>query len=155
MTTDDLGVIRTNGGGLRLFQALPTFWGVAVLIALAGYSLVEATTAGSRVASTARSMDVPVTSSSASITSAGNAGPYPALEPEPMVLYLACNQEDASFDRISNRPPPGRYPFTMRLDQVPDDIRAVLNGSDTTFPKDARVVKTQCIQGMIDSGALP
>ena len=49
----------------------------------------------------------------------------------------------------------GRYPITMRLDQVPDDIRAVLDGTDTVFPKDTPVVKTACIQGMINRGELP
>ena len=44
-------------------------------------------------------------------------------------------------------------------DRAPDttarDIRAVLSGADTVFPKDALISMSPCIKGMIDRGELP
>ena len=144
------------GGSLSVLQVLSTFWGLAAVLALGGYTLYDAVMGGQTGSATAAGRPASNASfSSSGIAAVSTGGPYPAIEPEPMVLYLACSQEDVSFDRISNRPPPGRYPFTLRLDQTPEDIRAVLNGTDTVYPKDARIVKTPCIQGMIDRGEFP
>ena len=155
MTTEELRGAPGFGSGLPLLHALSTFWGLAVLLGLASYTLLDAMRDEPIAASaTVRQQSSPLLMSP-TIASVSTSGPYPAIQPEPMVIFLACNQEDASFDRISNRPPPGRYPFTMRLDQVPNDVRALLNGTDTTFPKDARISKTSCIQAMIDAGTLP
>jgi hypothetical protein len=79
------------------------------------------------------------------------APPAPPLERLGPIIYINCGGTDVQ----TRSGAPGRYPITMRLDQVPDDIRAVLSGTDTVFPKDTPVYKTTCIQGMIDRGELP
>lgn len=139
--------------GVGLLRLLSTFWGVAVLLVLGGYSIVQAvsiapaqsTTPSVRLA--ALDADPPKTSFPGYVPPAL----LPEVAREPVVLNLACGADDVQ--RGSGGA--GRYPITMRFDQVPDDIRAVLGGTDTVFPKDARINMSPCIRGMLERGELP
>jgi hypothetical protein len=144
--------------GLPIIRLVTTFWGVAVIAALAVFTLVDTvtnapdavSTGGSRgVLAAAETVDAPHVSPFANFVPP----PAPPIERLAPVLYIACGPDDLLGRGGGGTP--GRYPITMRLDQVPDDIRAVLNGTDTVFPKDSPVVKTACIQGKIDRGELP
>lgn len=145
------GTDRESIGPLRL---LSTFWGVAVLVLLAGYSIVhavdQAPAAGGaqRTALAAAAATAQPASPFASFVPAAS---YPEVAREPVVLNIACGADDVQRGGGGA----GRYPITMRFDQVPDDIRALVAGTDTVFPKDARVNMSPCIRGMIERGELP
>ena len=148
MTTHRLNTTGTEGGAPFVLHLLSTFWGVAVLLVLGGYTLTETLTYESSVQlSQERSASSPSSSAVPFVPS----GPFPDVQQEPMIIHIACSQQDASQVRT----PPGRYPFTMRLDQVPEDIRALLRGTDTVFPKNARIVMTPCMQALVENGEFP
>jgi hypothetical protein len=134
---------------LPFLRLLPTFSGLAIVVSLAAYTLFQTVTQDASITV------APARSSPAQLGIVASAGPYPVPMPEPLVVHLACDQEDATLARIHDPPPPGRYPFVLRLDQVPEDMRALYRGDDTVFPRDARIVTTPCLQALIDSGAFP
>jgi hypothetical protein len=142
---------REDMGLLRL---LSTFWGVGLLILLATYSVLQAvneTPADGRPAGPGNATIARQATPSASFASYVPPASYPEVERETVVLNLACGADDVR----SGGGGAGRYPITMRFDQVPDDIRSLLSGADTVFPKDARITMTPCIRDMIDRGELP
>jgi hypothetical protein len=155
MNADRLEALPEPSEGLPPARFISTFWGVGVIVVLAVFTLVETVTqspqqitAGPSRAPVA-SVEQPHVSPFANFV-APDAPPIERLAP---VLYLTCGPDDLLGRGGGGTP--GRYPITMRLDQVPDDIRAVLNGTDTVFPKDSPIVKTACIQAKIDRGELP
>jgi hypothetical protein len=142
---------REDMGLLRL---LSTFWGVGLLLLLAAYSVVQLgdqTRADGSPAGLGNETIARHATPSASFASYVPPASYPEIERESVVLNLACGADDVRGGGGGA----GRYPITMRFDQVPDDIRSLLSGADTVFPKDARITMTPCIRGMIERGELP
>jgi hypothetical protein len=136
---------------LGFFGLISTFWGLAVLLLLAGYSFEHAVHPEPAATGT-RSAAVEAHHESAAFASFVPPASYPEVERVPPILSLICNADDV---RTGGSLGAGRYLITMRFDQVPDDIRALLNGTDTVFPKDALISMSPCIRGMIDRGELP
>lgn len=149
MSVDGLSGLRIDGSALPVIRVLQNFWGLTAVIALGVYALFHTMTYEAPV--TVR----PPANVSPQVFVTSNIGPFPAMAQEPPVAYLACNQDDARLVRIHDPPPPGRYPFFLRLDQVADQMRSLYQGTGTVFPKDTRLVTTPCLQDMIDRGEFP
>jgi hypothetical protein len=155
MNAESLEQGPLTGGGLPLIRFVATFWGLTAILVLAVFTLVQTLTEAPEHTVRARPnlagavAEAPHVSPFANFV-APDAPPVERLAP---IIYITCGPDDLLGRGGGGAP--GRYPITMRLDQVPDDIRAVLNGTDAVFPKDAPVVKTACIQDKINRGDLP
>lgn len=145
-------------GGLPVLLALKTFWGVAAVLGLAGYSLLHTFNDQEAVEAAVALRPEPGPAASPhkpGPVKIGNETMYPFIAPEPsLVVHLACNQEDARVARIYDPQPAGRS-VILRIDQSLDEMRQLYAGTDTRYPKDTRLVTTPCTQAMIDSGDFP
>ncbi len=153
MDIEGVGQSTSEQEGAGLLRRLPSFWSVAVLLILAGYSVVHAVdqapaqSTGASVRLAAVDADQPKTSFAGYVPPTS----LPEIARDPVVLNIACGADDVQRGGGGA----GRYPITMRFDQVPEDIRALIAGTDTVFPKDARINMSPCIRGMIERGELP
>jgi hypothetical protein len=78
----------------------------------------------------------------------------PPPQYSPLVVHLACDQDDARLARIFDPPPSGQA-IVLRFDQSADEMRLLATGKDLQFPKDTRLVTTPCMQAMIEHGEFP
>jgi len=132
---------------------ISTFWGLAAVLALGAYTTVHSFNyepPAPKTPQTARMRPLPprapvVPYTGALVTSGGL---------EPMIVHLACNQEDARWARVYDPPSSGRG-MILRIDQSADLMRALYAGEKTQFPVDTRVVTTPCTQTMIENGEFP
>ncbi len=136
--------------GLPLLRLLQTFWGLAVIVALAGYSAYEAYRVEPPPVRILQARGLPPR---AVVTGNAVVNPLLALEPS-VTVHFACAEEDARIARIYDPPLNGRA-MILRLDQSADQMRLVLAGTDGKFPADTRIVTTPCVQDMIDGGEFP
>jgi len=135
-----------------LARLLQTFSGLTILLGLAVYSFVQVLSyqpVATEIVQTAVRRPAPEWE------------PFFASNPtpstpvfEPMVVHFACGQEDARWARTYDPPPSGRS-LILRLDQSPEQMRALYAGADPQFPKDTRIVTTPCTQELIDRGEFP
>jgi hypothetical protein len=132
--------------------------GIAVLVVLAGYSLIHALGTGEpapRVIGGGTIARAAAVLKSQQPVYIGGKAFYPALPVEAqLVVHFACDQEDARIARIYDPPPSGRA-IILRIDQSADQMHAIYEGTDPQFPSTTRVVTTPCMQALIDHGAFP
>ncbi len=139
-----------------LFKFLQTFWGLAVIVGLGGYSLYEA--AQPTDASFGRASGGSGSSSAAVVVPTIDLTPRPAPPggyptPSPLTIFFACNGSDGDSVRYYV-PAPGGY-VVLRTDTDRDAIVALLNGEPTRYPANANLVQTPCVRSMIRSGTFP
>ena len=146
--------------GLPVVIVLKTFWGIAAIAALAGYSLFhtfdDPSAAANPVVQTYSVEPAPtaIPRKSGPIV-IGNVTMYPFVTQEPSAtVHLVCDAEEARLVRTYDPPPSGRG-IVLRLDQSLEDMRLVYRGGDPRFPGDTRIITAPCIQGMIDRGEFP
>jgi hypothetical protein len=138
---------------LEPVRLVSTFWGLAAVLLLGAYSVLHAVDqAPAAVATSSSSAAAQEQQRSPAFASFVPPASYPEVERVPPILYLTCGPDDV---RVGGSLGAGRYLITMRLDQVPDDIRALISGADTVFPKDVWISLSPCIKGMVDRGELP
>lgn len=144
------GLDRVTEAAVNPLRLLSTFWGLAVICLLGAYAVIQVVEEAPSPP-TVRTTIAKEAAGPGSFPSFVPPPSYPEVERDTVTLNLACGADDVRGGGASA----GRYPITMRFDQVPDDIRALLDGTDTVFPKDARITMSPCIRAMIDRGELP
>lgn len=136
-----------TGGLLKLLQ---TFWGLAVIAGLGGYSLYEVLTAD-------RAAPRPALAMSAAPTGTPEPprptpiGGYPT--PAPMNIFLTCDGPDGAAvpQYLSS---PGGF-AVLRVDVDRELIIEVMAGTSTRFPANANLVQSPCMRSLLRSGAFP
>jgi hypothetical protein len=140
-------------GGMGLLKLLQTFWGLAVLVGLGGYSLYEATQPSDSSESAPSNSESFALLQPTSIPTPHSTpmGGYPT--PSPLTLFLACDGADGSSAPyyVSSA---GGY-VVLRLDVDRDAVVALLKGEPTRFPANATQVQTPSLRGHIRAGRLP
>ncbi len=143
--------------GTTLLGILRLCSGVVAILVLAGYSLANTLSDGRpapTVVGSAGRLSAVVARQVQPVYIGGKAF-YPApLVETPLIVHLACDQEDARIVRVYDSPPGGRA-LVLRLDQVPDEMRHIYEGTDPRYPKNVRLVTTPCMQALIEYGDFP
>jgi hypothetical protein len=141
-----------------LLGVLRLSWGLAAILALAGYSFVHTLTAAQpvpRVIGGGTVANAAAVMRSQQPVYIGGKAFYPAPPVEgPLVVHLTCDEEDARIARTYDALPGGRG-LVLRLDQSSDEMRNLYFGRDPKYPKDTRLITTPCMQALIDYGEFP
>lgn len=140
--------------GLGIYRLVQTFWGLAVVLGLGGYTLYQAVqppaieSGSSRPSRNLVAFVQPTVDLTPRPTPLGG---YPT--PSPLTIFLACDGRDGDSVRFYV-PTAGGY-VVLRVDVDRDAIVAILNGESTRFPPNAILIQTPCVRNLIRSGALP
>ncbi|MGE0059579.1 MAG: hypothetical protein AB7P33_14215 [Dehalococcoidia bacterium] len=143
--------------GTSLLGIVRLCWGVAAILVLAAYSLIHTLGDGRQAPTVIGSAGRLSANAARQVQPVyiGGKAFYPAAPVEtPLIVHLACDQEEARIVRTYDSPPGGRA-LVLRLDQVPDEMRRVYEGTDPRYPKDVRIVATPCMQALMDYGDFP
>jgi hypothetical protein len=138
--------------GSGLLQFLQTFWGLAVVIGLGGFSVYHAAHQGNNRATGGRNAAViDHMTATPSMPAATPIGGFPT--PAPLTAFLACKGQDGDAARFYV-PAPGGY-VVLRADTDDALVRALLAGEPTRFGTRVNVVQTPCLRSLVREGRFP
>lgn len=141
-------------GGIGILKLLQTFWGLAVLAGLGGYSFYQTMQPSNGAESPSRDARLEVAQllpNQPPTPYSTPFGGYPT--PAPLTIFLACDGTDADAVRYYVPAPGGSV--SLRVDVDRDLVVALLREEPTRFGASPNLVQTPCIRGHIRAGRLP
>ena len=137
---------------IGLFKLIQTFWGLAVVLGIGGYSLYETVLSSGTEPSSARAP------SAALVLPTPNRTPLPTPlggypTPSPLTIFFACDGPDGDAVRYYVSAPGGSV--VLRIDVDRDLVVALMNGEPTRFPANANLVQSACVRSLIRQGRFP
>jgi hypothetical protein len=138
--------------GPGLVYLLKTFWGLAMILGLGGFSIYHAAHQdGDGATDGRRAAVIDHSTVTLSVPAATPIGGFPT--PAPLTAFLACNGQDGDAARFYV-PAAGGY-VVLRVDTDDALVRALLAGEPTRFGTRVNVVQTPCLRSLVREGHFP